>query len=156
MKSLRLLTVLAVALVVAPLASAADFGIRAGRFNDADTEFVGIELLYDAGVLNINPNVEYLLEDDVTAGSVNVDVTVDVFNVAAVTPYLGAGVGLSYFDADQTGNETDVVGNLIGGVSFHLAGLEPYAQVKYVRLLDNEETGAGDDDDIALTIGLRF
>lgn len=153
MKSLRILTLIAALIVIAPMVSAADFGIRAGRFNEGDGEFVGAELVFDAGAIKINPNVEYSLEDDVTAGTANVDVTVDILNVATLTPYVGAGLGLSYADADS-GSESDILGNVIGGVLLHLDFVQPYAQVKYVRVLQNEE--GVDDDNFALTVGLRF
>jgi opacity protein-like surface antigen len=155
MKSLRILTLFAVATILGPALFAADFGIRAGRYNEAGTEFVGAELLFDIGSININPNIEYLLEDDTTAGTVNVDVTVDVLNFARATPYVGAGVGLAYAEVGDAGASTDIAGNLIGGVSFDLDFLTPYAQLKYFRLLDNEDNG-GDDDEFALTVGLRF
>lgn len=154
MKAIRILSLAAVVLVVAPLVSAADFGIRAGRYSDGDQDFVGAELLFDVGMLNINPNLEYLLDTgDVTAGSANLDVTFDVVNVGTFTPYVGAGLGLTYVDTD-IGDTTDLVGNLIGGVTLNLATLTPYAQVKYVRLLDDSDVG--DKDDIAFIIGLRF
>jgi opacity protein-like surface antigen len=155
MKSLRIFTLFAVVLVLAPAVFAAEFGVRAGRYNEAETEFVGAELLFDIGALNVNPNIEYLLEDDVTAGTANLDLTYDILSTARVTPYVGAGVGLAYAEAGDAGAETDIVGNLIGGVSFNLDFLKPYAQIKYFRLFDNEN-GGGDDDELALTIGLRF
>ncbi len=155
MKSLRILTFAAIALVLAPALFAADFGIRAGRYNDGDEDFVGAELLFDLGALNINPNVEYLIDagDDVTAGTANLDVTFDVASIGTLVPYLGAGVGLSYADT-PFGSNTDVIGNLIGGVNFRFGTLTPYAQVKYFRLI--EDDAGGDNDDLALTIGLRF
>ena len=154
MKSLRILSLIAVALVLAPLAMAADFGVRAGRYNDSDEEFVGAEVLFDVGAININPNIEYLLgEEDVIAGTINLDVTLDVANIGAFTPYLGAGLGLSYADTDLGGTQTDAIGNLIGGVAFNMEFLKPYAQVKYFRTLEDED---GDNDELALTIGLRF
>lgn len=153
MKSLRILSLIAVALLLAPALSAADFGVRAGRYNDGDEEFVGVEMVYDLGAVKINPNIEYSLADDITAGTANLDVTFDILNIGSITPYIGAGVGMSYVD-DDLSTRTDVVGNVIGGVSFNFEFLEPYAQVKYFRVLDNE---AGDaEDDIALTVGLRF
>lgn len=155
MKSLRILSLLAVAVMIAPLAFAADFGIRAGRFNDADNNFVGAEVLFDAGFMNINPNVEYWLDtpDDVTAGTANLDVTFDIMSIGPVAPYLGAGVGIAYASFNDQ-SETDVLGNLIGGLSFKLATLSPYAQLKYFKSLDDE--GDGDDDELSLAIGLRF
>ena len=152
MKSLRILALLAVVTTTAPCLFGADFGLRAGKFNEADDEFVGAELLFDVGSINVNPNIEYSLADDVTVGSVNLDVTFDVFNVGVAVPYVGAGAGINYYD-DDFGNETDVVGNLIGGVAFQLDSLTPYAQLKYVKLLDSDE---GSDDDYALMVGLRF
>ena len=144
---------LAVSLLLAPALFAADFGVRAGQYRDADETFVGAELVIDAGVVNVNPNIEYSLADDVTSGTANLDLTIDIGRFAVLTPYLGAGVGLLYVDDDIGGEETDTVGNLIGGVQFHLATLKPYAQVKYFRLLEDDD---GDTDEIALTVGLRF
>lgn len=155
MKSFRFLALAAVVLAAAPAVLAADFGVRAGRYNDSHENFVGAEVVFDIGALNINPNIEYSLEDDVTKGTANVDVTFDVVQFARVSPFLGAGVGLSYVDDDTNGDTTEPVGNLLGGVQFDLAGLKPYAQVKYSRLLDNKEDSSRDSD-IALTVGLRF
>jgi opacity protein-like surface antigen len=155
MKSLRFFTLLAAALLLAPMLSAADFGVRAGRYNDSDEDFVGAEMLFDLGALNLNPNIEYSLADDVTAGSANLDLTCNVASIGSFTPFLGAGIGLSYVDNDVD-TRTDILGNLIGGVSWNLQTLKPYAQVKYFRVLDNDSGSGEADDDIALTIGLRF
>ena len=152
-RSLRILTLISITLLLAPMLSAADFGVRAGRYNDGDEEFVGAEVLFDIGALNINPNIEYSLADDITAGTVNLDFTFDIASIGNITPYVGAGIGMAYVDDVDT--QTDVLGNVIGGVSFKLEYLQPYAQVKYFRVLDDD--GGGDaEDDIALTIGLRF
>jgi len=153
MKSFRILVFLDLALTLTPALLAADFGIRGGRYNDLDEEFVGAEMVFDIGALNINPNLEYSLAEDVTAGSANLDVTFDIGNFSRLTPYVGAGVGLFYLDADAGDNSTDLLGNLIGGVQFELDFLKPYAQVKYFRQLDDENDGG---DDLAFTIGLRF
>jgi hypothetical protein len=155
MKSLRIFSLTATLLVLAPLASAADFGVRAGRYNDSDEEFVGLDLAFDLGAVTVNPNLEYSLADDVTAGSGNIDLTWDVVRIGRATPYIGAGLGLWYADNDLAPTRTDIVGNLIGGFSLEMGSLKPYAQVKYFRLLDDQEDG-DTDDDIALTLGLRF
>jgi opacity protein-like surface antigen len=146
---------MAVALLIASTLSAADFGVRAGRYNDGDEEFVGAEVVFDVGAIKINPNIEYSLADDTTAGTANLDVTFDIANIGNITPYVGAGVGMSYVD-DEVRTRTDVVGNIIGGVSFNFEFLKPYAQVKYFRTLDNENLSDDAEDDIALTVGLRF
>ena len=152
-RSIVFTLLIAVAFTLAPAALAADFGVRAGQYRDADEEFVGAEMLFDAGVLNINPNIEYSLADDITAGSANLDVTLDIGRFGSVTPYVGAGVGLFYVDDDFGQDETDFVGNLIGGVAFNFDFLKPYAQVKYFRTIESD---SGESDDFALTVGLRF
>lgn len=153
MKSLRLFSLIAVVLLLTPAVFAADFGFRAGRLNDAEEDFVGAEMVFDAGIVNINPNIEYWLIDDVTAGTANLDVTFD-FGGSTVKPYVGAGIGLFYVDDDFFGSETETLGNLIGGVQFNLDFLKPYAQVKLSRSL--EDNTGGDNDEVALTVGLRF
>ncbi len=155
MKPLRFLSLLLLTLALTPTLFAAEFGIRGGRYSDIGEEFVGAELLFDAGSININPNIEYSLAEDITAGSANLDLTFDLGNFSRMTPYVGAGVGLWYVDDDAGDNTTDILGNLIGGVQFDLDSLKPYAQVKYFRLLDDED-GGGTGDDLAFTIGLRF
>jgi opacity protein-like surface antigen len=155
MKSFRFLSLVTLLLVLTPAVLAADFGIRGGRYDDIGEEFVGAEMVFDIGAVNINPNIEYSLAEDITAGSANVDVTFDLGNFSRVTPYVGAGVGLWYVDDDFGDNTTDLLGNLIGGVQFDFDFLKPYAQVKYFRMIDDDEDG-GSADDLAFTIGLRF
>ncbi|HEX8169611.1 MAG TPA: hypothetical protein VF824_03625 [Thermoanaerobaculia bacterium] len=152
MKSSRFLPILAVVLLAAPAVFAADFGVRAGRYNDGEDTFVGAEAAFDLGRFSLVPNVEYDVDSDVTAGSANLDVTLDIAKISRFTPYVGAGVGLAYVDTDF-GDNTETLGNLIGGVRFDLDFLKPYAQIKYFRSLENN---GGDNDDLALTVGLRF
>ena len=149
---MRNVLVLAV-LTLAPAALAADFGLRAGQYRDADREFIGAEMLFDTGTLNVNPNIEYVLDDHFTTGSANLDVTVDVARFSTLTPYLGAGIGLRYFDGPVGGEQTDLVANVIGGVVLDLEFAKPYAQLKYFRALEDEDDQA---DDFAIAIGLRF
>jgi opacity protein-like surface antigen len=154
MKPFRTLSLLALVLLSAPALFGADFGVRGGHYNDFHEDFVGAELLVDLGAVNINPNIEYALAEDITAGSANLDLTVDVGRFSRVTPYVGAGVGLWYVDDDFGDNTTDLVGNLIGGVSVDLDFIKPYAQVKYFRFLQNDNRDG--ENDLALTVGLRF
>lgn len=154
MKPFRTLSLITLVLVLAPSVFAADFGIRAGRYDDIEENFVGAEMVFDIGALNINPNIEYSLADNITAGSANLDVTFDIARFSRVTPYVGAGVGLWYVDDDFGDNTTDLLGNLIAGVQFDLDFLKPYAQVKYFRLIDDDDGGR--EDDLAFTVGLRF
>jgi opacity protein-like surface antigen len=155
MKTTRFFSFLALVLLLVPAARAAEFGVRAGRIHNSDQNFVGAEMLFDLGAVNVNPNFEYQLDTkDATVGTVNLDLTVDIGHFSRVTPYVGAGVGLLYADDDFGSAQTDALGNLIGGVNFDLDFLKPYAQVKYFRTFDDE--GGPDDDDIAVVVGLRF
>lgn len=153
MKSIRVLSLAVLLLVLSPAGFAADFGVRGGTYDDLGEEFVGAEMLFDLGRINLNPNIEYSLAEDITAGSANLDLTFDIGSFSRVTPYVGAGVGLWYVD-DDFGTTTDLLGNVIGGVAFDLDFIKPYAQVKYFRLLEDDEGEAGDD--LAFTVGLRF
>ena len=157
MKSFRTLCFIILIAVATPSVFGADFGVRAGRFNDSHENFVGGEVLIDLGTINVNPNVEYMYDiDNATVGSANVDITFDVARFSHLTPYVGAGVGLSYIDDDVRGSDTSALGNLIGGLQLDLGFLKPYGQVKYVRTLDTKSNSLGDDHDLALTLGLRF
>jgi opacity protein-like surface antigen len=153
MNTFRSAVILALTVGLTTPLLAADFGVRAGRYHESGDEFVGVEGLFDIGAINVNPNVEYSLADDVTSGSANIDVTVDVARFGASTPFVGAGIGLSYFDDEVFAAKTEVLGNLIAGIAFDLDALQPYAQVKYFRMLEED---AGDADELALTIGIRF
>jgi len=150
----RFFSLIALLFVLSPALFAANFGVRAGRLNDAEENFVGAEVLFNIGSININPNVEYWLvdEDNVTAGTANLDVTLNVARIGRVTPYVGAGVGLFYIDTDL-GDDTETLGNLLGGLNLDLDFLKPYAQVKYSRSLEDSD---GDNDEVALAVGLRF
>jgi hypothetical protein len=166
MKSVRLfLMVLVVVAASAPAVFAAEFGVRAGRYNDAEDEFVGAEVAWDTGNWTWNPNIEYVLTDpddfgvdDVMLVTGNFDVVYN-FGSAAFKPYVGGGLGLSYFSVEDDFlgdfNETDVLVNAIGGVKWDLDFLTPYAQLKYFRTVEDDEDGEAGDD-IALVIGLRF
>ncbi|MBV8517829.1 MAG: hypothetical protein JO197_10560 [Acidobacteria bacterium] len=154
MKSIRLLPIFALCLLAAPSLFASNFGVRAGRYTDANANFVGVDLLVDLGSVNLDPNVEYSLDDDVTAGSANIDLTVDVVQIGRIRPYVGAGIGLSYLDDNSGASQTDTVGNLIGGLTLDAGSLRPYVQAKYFRTLDNN--GGPANHDWALTIGLHF
>jgi hypothetical protein len=167
MKSVRLfLMVLLIVAVSAPAVFAADFGVRAGRYNDAEDEFVGGEVAWNTGNWTWNPNIEYVLTDnedfgvdDVTLVTGNFDVLYN-FGSSAVRPYVGGGLGVSYFkvEDDFLGDfdETDPIVNAIAGVKWDLDFLTPYAQVKYFRLLNDDDDGEEASDDIAFVIGLRF
>ncbi len=62
-----------------PPAGAADFGVRAGRYNDGQNNFVGAELVWNVGRIAVNPNIEYITNTDLdTAGTANLDVAINL------------------------------------------------------------------------------
>lgn len=152
MKPFRVLTLVALTLLaIAPAAFAVDFGLRAGRYDDADENFVGAELAIDLGKATLVPNVEYFYDiENATVGSGNLDVEFNIGSFPVVQPYVGVGAGIGYVDTDF-GSDTSFLGNALGGVRFNLTFLKPYAQVKYVHNFDE-----GGGNDYAVTVGLRF
>lgn len=133
-------------------AYAADFGVRVGKGNDIDEEFVGAEALIGLGSSGFvfNPNIEYYLTDDGTVGTLNGDFLYRFGTASAFRPWVGAGVGLFHAeDGDFESDETAV--NVLGGVGYKFATLEPYVQVKYLRLTEESEA-----DDLSVAVGLRF
>ena len=139
--------------ILAPAAAAAEFGVRAGTYNDAEDELVGVESAWNTGAITFNPNIEYILteDDDVTALTGNFDVLYN-FGRSTIRPFIGAGLGVLYVDDDFFGDETEGLVNVIGGLKWELDFLKPYVQVKYFRALDSDIEG----DDLAFTLGLRF
>ena len=74
MKLSRLMSVLFVLSIVAvPQVFAAEIGVRAGRYNDAEDEFVGVEAAF-GNQFQVVPNIEYILtDDDSTALTANLE-----------------------------------------------------------------------------------
>ena len=152
MKWSRLIPVLALMAVFSTSVFAAEIGVRAGRYNDAEEEFVGVEATF-GDRLQFNPNIEYILTDnDDLAITANADLLYK-FGTAAIKPYVGGGIGVLYNDDDFFGDTTEPLFNVIGGVRWDLEFLSPYVQVKYFKLFEDDEV---EGDDIAFTIGLRF
>lgn len=149
MKS-RFLIPVVLLLLLAPAVFASDFGVRAGRYDDLDETFVGAEMVFPVtGGLVFNPNLEYVLLDKGTNGTINADFLYR-FGESTVVPYLGAGVGAFRLD-NGVFNSTKTAINGIAGVDFKLSFLRPYAQVKYVKLT---ESGLGNE--LVYALGLRF
>lgn len=151
MKWSRLILVLTLMAVFSTSVSAAEIGVRAGRYNDAEEEFVGVEATF-GDRLQFNPNIEYILTDnDDVAVTANADLLYK-FGTAAIKPYVGGGIGVLYTDSDFI-DTTEALFNVIGGVRWDLEFLSPYVQVKYFKLFEDDDV---EGDDIAFTVGLRF
>lgn len=66
--------------------------------------------------LHLMPNVMYWNEDGVRDLSANFDVYHHFGPEGTVTPYLGAGVGMNFYDFEGGGDETDLGFNVMGGL----------------------------------------
>jgi hypothetical protein len=84
MKSFRFFTfAVAAVLSVAPAALGADFGVRAGWFNDIGDEFVGAEIEIVLGQkISLIPNIEYVLDSDGDGGRLSADLVYNFRNAS--------------------------------------------------------------------------
>jgi hypothetical protein len=135
-------------------ASAVDFGVRAGVYDDAGEAFVGGELLAQLSPRwFFNPNVEYVFVDDGDLITVNGDFHYDFpvdFNGYV---WAGGGPALILDDREfpprgrEDDDDTDLGVNLLGGVGWRADGLVPYVQGKIIL---------ADETEAVLAFGLRF
>jgi len=148
----RLLLVLAVAVAGSVPASEAQtlFGGRIGAYVDQEDFFIGGEVLTPiADAFYLNPNVEYVFADRGHEATFNFDVHYDFARRSQMTFWVGAGLGILYFDREgPAGSDADVGANLLFGASFlRTADVIPYVQAKVI---------VADDSELAIGFGLRF
>lgn len=143
--------VVALALAAAtPARAEVDFGIRGGFYDDADSGFVGADLLMGvSGPWFFNPNFEYVFVDDGSLWTLNGDVHYDFPRQGNVALWAGAGPAVIFRDPGcrRCDDETDFGLNLLGGVGLVRGGVRPYLQGKVIL---------SDDTEAVLAIGLRF
>lgn len=125
------------------------FGLRAGYYTDVEEAFVGAEYLTGiAPSIDFNPNIEYVLIDNMTYMTINLDSHYDFYNSRGGFVYLGAGLGISYFDIEgASDSETDTGLNLFAGAGIARSSVIPYIQAKMI---------IGDNDEFVIGFGLRF
>ncbi|MDZ7722291.1 MAG: hypothetical protein U5R06_05540 [candidate division KSB1 bacterium] len=137
-------------LVMTLPAQTADFGVRVGSYTDMEELFVGGELLTPlARHTYLNPNIEYILLEDATYMTFNLDAHYDFFHSRRAFMWAGAGLAIQYFDWDGKDNSNTETGlNLLMGLGFDTVGdVTPYIQGKLIL---------GDYDDFVIGLGLRF
>jgi hypothetical protein len=145
---LRAVVVPCLLLALAPAASAAQLGVRAGLYTEIDEPFVGVELLsHVGGALYFNPNVEYVFTDGSTYGTGNFDAHIDLPTGGTPYVWVGAGLALVYDNPDGPAEaNVDAHANLLAGIGFRTGGAVPYIQLKWI-------TGA---DEFVAAAGIRF
>lgn len=83
--------------------------------------------------LHVMPSVMYWNTNGISDISVNGDLYYHFSAENLVTPYVGAGLGLQWVDADDaaTGAETDLGANLFGGVRFPSPAANYFVEGRY-------------------------
>ncbi len=124
-------------------------GVRAGYYFDAESPFVGGELLTRVDrSLYFNPNVEYVFVDNGSMMTLNGDFHYDLTRNSSTYAWLGAGLGILHRNPDGPfDSQTDLGANFLMGVGFGGGGAVPYLQVKGV---------ASDQSEVSLAGGVRF
>lgn len=147
-RALAVAFLVALALLPAGTASAANVGIRFGYYTDAEEPFAGVEIL--ARVTHdvyFNPNFEWVFTEGFDYYTVNGDFHYDLPTHGRTYIWLGAGLALVRVHFDNDGGDTDAGLNLLGGVGMQAGGVIPYVQAKVI-VKDNSEFVIG--------FGVRF
>lgn len=145
-------------LLAGPARAETDFGIRGGLYSDAESGFLGIELLTDfTGQWFLNPNLEYVFVDEGTLATLNLDAHYDFRTNAPYYLWLGGGLAVIYEEVDLPprlrrqgvdDSETDIGANLLAGIGFGKGqAIRPYLQGKVIL---------SDETEAVLAVGLRF
>jgi len=112
-------------------------GIRLGAYTDNSDFFVGVDAKFNVLRFNADPSIEYVFVDDATLMTFNLDALMDVIQLPKVSGWLGAGVGLMYFDTDESDSSTDPILNLIAGVGVNVL-FNPYVMAKWIFADNND------------------
>ena len=137
------------ALAVPASADEVKFGVRGGYYTDAESAFLGIELLTALRPrLYFNPNIEYVFVDDAKYVTWNADFHYDFHVSGRSFAWLGAGLALASVNPEGDDNtDNDVAANFRAGIGVRTGSVIPYFQVKLI---------AKDDTEFVVGFGLRF
>jgi hypothetical protein len=150
--STRLAGAVLVSAALAAVPASADevkFGVRGGYYAEAESAFLGIELLTQlAPRIYFNPNIEYVFVDDAKYVTWNADFHYDFHVSGRSFAWLGAGLALATVNPDGPDNtDNDVAANFLAGLGVRSGSVIPYFQVKLI---------AKDDTEFVVAFGLRF
>jgi hypothetical protein len=130
------------ALILLP-ATAGAFGLSGLGFKvgylgpeDSDATAVGsahLEFEQPGSRFHLLPNVQFWSNDLLTDVNPNFDLYYHFVSEGEVTPYVGGGIGLHFLDVDVPGvdSETDVGGNLMGGLRFPARNMHFFMEGRY-------------------------
>lgn len=126
------------------------FDLRGGAYFDVDEPFIGAGFLFPlTNDIWFNPNVEWIFVDNADLATVNFDAHLDLPTSSSYSFWVGAGLGLEYFDPDgPRESDWDPGLNLLAGLGFGHGPFIPYVQGKLFINDDNTE--------FVLAGGVRF
>jgi len=112
-------------------------GIRLGAYTDNSDFFAGVDAKFNVLGLNADPSIEYVFVDNATLMTFNLDALVDVIHLPVVSGWVGGGVGLMYFDTDESDSSTDPIANVIVSVGVNVL-FNPYVMAKWIFADNND------------------
>ncbi len=77
------------------------------------------------------PSVRFWSENGVSDVNPNLDFYYHFMPPGAITPYLGAGVGVHAYSVDHGENNTDLGANVFGGLRFPASHVHFFAEARY-------------------------
>jgi hypothetical protein len=127
-------------------------GFRAGAYFDAESAFVGGEVVADLTEdWRFVPNVEFVFVDNASLTTFNFDFQYNIRTDYRFDFWAGAGAAILHFNPenDNFDSDTELGANLFFGVGFPLqdARFIPYVQPKLIL---------ADDVEFSLAFGVRF
>lgn len=165
MRKMFVVAAVGLSFVFAPSASGQgvsfEIGPRLGAdvFGDVEEIFLGADARIGIPALpvKINPTFDYYFTDGFDFYQFSANALLDITGGAMpnISPYVGAGLGISNISVDVdtpfgsiSGDDSDIGINLIGGASISAGGFNPFAQVQVTLL--------GDLDLITVAVGTLF
>jgi hypothetical protein len=126
-------------------------GIRGGLSVDPDQVLVGLSFQPPAIAQNlyIVPNIEAGFGDDLFSLAFNGDLQYQFGHSGGVRPYAGGGLALTYWNADNGGDDTELGVNALGGLLFDRSSGAPIFLEMKLGLSDEVP-------DFKFVVGLMF
>lgn len=146
-----LLTLLCLAAAASTARAETRVGIRGGLSVDPDQVLVGLTIQPPpvAENLYVVPSVEAGFGDDLVSIALNGDLQYQFGRSGGVRPYAGGGLALTYWNADNGGDDTELGVNALGGLLFDRSSGAPIFLEMKLGLTDEVP-------DFKFVVGLMF
>lgn len=148
---LTFLALLCLTAAVATARAETRVGIRGGLSVDPDQVLVGITIQPPSVAQNLYvvPSVEAGFGDDLVSIALNGDLQYQFGRSGGVRPYAGGGLALTYWNADNGGDDTELGVNALGGLLFDRSSGAPIFLEMKLGLTDEVP-------DFKFVVGLMF